>query len=192
MFSLHSSDAHCANLSNWTIKSEVKEDWSIVDGALHMCVQEGNIWGGWYQEVCNTFVYPHISGQYSAEIHVTLTPRLTFEQAGLGIYWDNANYIKISKELFDGKLSLVFVTEQKGSPKVNQRIDYQDESVDIKLEKSDGKVTAFYRTNKDSQWITIQSVDALAGEEEGLMLYTFSGDKSQPNEAVFRDLRVSS
>jgi regulation of enolase protein 1 (concanavalin A-like superfamily) len=88
------------NLNDWYIQNENPSHWSFDNGLLSMQVQEGNIFGAGSSDVDNIFIHPVSQPNYSAEITITLEPTLPFEQAGLGLYWDNNNYIKISKEMF--------------------------------------------------------------------------------------------
>ncbi|PMH44907.1 hypothetical protein BCU68_11835 [Vibrio sp. 10N.286.49.B3] len=173
------------NLDNWTIQNENPEHWSLKNEVLTMQVQEGNIFGAGATDVDNIFIYPVDKPQYSAEVTINLDPNLSFEQAGLGIYWNNNNYIKISKEMFMGERSLVFVVEQNGQPDIKHRILFDESTVSFKLERSDMEVRAYYRTRANAAWLPIISTAVLSGGEQGVMLYTFSGRITAPNFAKF-------
>ncbi|WP_299686297.1 DUF1349 domain-containing protein [uncultured Vibrio sp.] len=179
------------NLDNWTIQNENPHHWSFKNGTLTMQVQEGNIFGAGAKDVDNIFIYPVDKREYSAQVTIALDPNLTFEQAGLGIYWDNDNYIKISKEMFMGERSLVFVVEQNGEPNIKHRLIFDESSVSVKLEKSDTNVSAFYRTQDNDTWQPIISTAVLSGREQGVMLYTFSGRVIAPNFAKFSEFELT-
>ena len=177
-------------LNNWHIHNNNPANWRIDDHKLEVQVSEGNIWGTCSADVDNLFVHPSprntaSSGNYMAQVAINLIPKRTYEQAGLGIIWDTDNYIKISKEMFNGKLSLVFVIEQGGQPSVKQLIEYPADDVVVRIEKRDGLVTTSYAKSADGKWTTVGTATALEGIEKGLMLYTFGGSTLAPSVASF-------
>ncbi len=178
------------NIDNWQIQNENPNHWSFNDNVLTMQVQEGNLYGADSPDVDNLFILPLANPNYSAEITVNIEPVLPYEQAGLGIYWDKNNYIKLSREMFLGEHSLVFVVEQNGKPEVIDRISYINPTVSIKFQKIDELITVYFRSNNESTWQTIGSVKALAGSEKGIMLYTFSGSPTRPNFAKFSGFQL--
>lgn len=175
------------DLNNWHIENENKSHWSFDNGVLSMQVQEGNIFGAGKKEVDNIFIYPVSASNYSAEVTISLTPTLPFEQAGLGIYWDNNNYVKISKEMFMNVESLVFVIEQNGEPEIKERVLFDKETATVKIEKNNGLISAYFHSETNANWQLIGRVSApvAAKPEQGLMLYTFSGNKDNPKIAKF-------
>ncbi|MCK8077279.1 DUF1349 domain-containing protein [Vibrio sp. 1CM2L] len=179
------------NLVNWQIRNENPEHWSLENGVLTLQVQEGNIFGAGSADVDNIFVHPVSSADYSTEVTVQLDPNRAFEQAGLGIYWDNDNYIKVSKEMFMGERSLVFVVEQNGQPQIKERLLFSESSVSVKLVKQGGKVSAHFRPLEKQQWQEVITFDSLVGSDQGVMLYTFSGSKATPNFAKFSGFSLS-
>ncbi|MDB1125056.1 DUF1349 domain-containing protein [Vibrio algarum] len=179
------------NLDNWNIQNENPNHWSLKNGVLTMQVQEGNIFGAGAADVDNLFIYPVSKPDYSAQVTISLDPNLSFEQAGLGIYWNNDNYIKISKEMFMAERSLVFVVEQNGQPDIKHRLRFDESTVSVKLERSDTKVRAYYRTQDNDTWQPIISTAVLSGHEQGVMLYTFSGRITMPNFAKFSEFELT-
>ncbi|MEI8655697.1 DUF1349 domain-containing protein [Vibrio sp. 10N.222.51.C8] len=180
------------NLNDWYIQNENPSHWSFDNGLLSMQVQEGNIFGAGSSDVDNIFIYPVSQPNYSAEVTITLEPTLPFEQAGLGIYWDNDNYIKISKEMFMGEPSIVFVVEQNGQPEIKQLSTFEGTTASVKIEKNDGTITAFLECNQKRSWQVIGSAKTLNGQAKGLMLYTFSGSSNTPNFAKFSEFQLMS
>jgi regulation of enolase protein 1 (concanavalin A-like superfamily) len=130
-----------------------------------MQVQESNIFGAGSSDVDNLFIHPVSKPNYSAEVTVSLNPNLPFEQAGLDIYWDNDNYIKISKEMFMGEHSLVFVVEQNGRPDIKKRLLIDKETVSVMLEKKESMISAYFRSNTNAKWQLIDSTNMLAAFE---------------------------
>ncbi|MFS1480944.1 DUF1349 domain-containing protein [Vibrio lentus] len=180
------------NLNDWYIQNENPSHWSFDNGLLSMQVQEGNIFGAGSSDVDNIFIYPVSQPNYSAEVTITLEPTLPFDQSGLGIYWDNDNYIKISKEMFMGEPSIVFVVEQNGQPEIKQLSTFEGTTASVKIEKNDGTITAFLECNQKRSWQVIGSAKTLNGQAKGLMLYTFSGSSNTPNFAKFSEFQLMS
>ncbi|MEZ9188082.1 DUF1349 domain-containing protein [Vibrio sp. 10N.286.52.F8] len=180
------------NLNDWYIQNENPSHWSFENGQLSMQVQEGNIFGAGSSDVDNIFIHPVSQPNYSAEVTITLEPTLPFEQAGLGIYWDNNNYIKISKEMFMGELSIVFVIEQNGRPEIKQRCSFEGATASVRLENNEGTITAYLGGNQKQSWHVIGSAKTLNGLAKGVMLYTFSGSSNTPNFAKFSEFQLMS
>ncbi|MDK9736037.1 DUF1349 domain-containing protein [Vibrio sp. D404a] len=178
------------NLNDWQIRNENPKQWSLDKGVLTLQVQEGNIFGASSGEVDNMFVHPVSSSDYQAEVAIDLNPTLPFEQAGLGIYWDNDNYVKISKEMFMGERSLVFVVEKSGYPEIKERLSFAGQTVSVKVEKSGGTISTYFRESSEALWQKIGTVDAFLNDEKGVMLYTFSGRKNSPNFAKFSEFKL--
>ncbi|WP_375748280.1 DUF1349 domain-containing protein [Vibrio sp. HN007] len=178
------------DIQNWIIMNNNSARWSVDDRKLTVQVSEGNIWGYGSPEVENIFIKPVEQRKYSAQVDINILPKRAYEQAGLGIFWDSNNYIKISKEMFNDRLSLVFVTERDGNPQVNSLVDYSERDVIVKLEKSDGLITAFYRKSDEDAWLKMGEAEALPGSEQGVMLYTFSGSQLDPTIATFENFTL--
>jgi beta-xylosidase len=179
------------DLTQWNIINNNNELWSIKEDVLRVQIAEGNMWGLGSDTKDNLFLHPISASEYSVQVKVEFTPLRTFEQAGIGVFWDKDNYIKISKEMFNGELSLVFATEENSLPRVNQLIRYSDTAVAFKLDVTATHVIASYKALNEESWIVVGSTPRLAGNEQGIMLYTFSGNKLQPNTAAFYDFELT-
>ena len=150
------------------------------------------MWGLGSRARNNLFIKPIETTEYAVQASINLVPSRAFEQAGIGIYWDDDNYIKISKEMFNGRLSLVFATENAGHPKVNALLEYPSDDVTLRLEKRQTDVKAMYSIDGGVHWQSIGRAELLQHQERGLMLYTFSGSLLTPNTAHFSQLLIES
>jgi regulation of enolase protein 1 (concanavalin A-like superfamily) len=177
--------------SQWKIIDENNHQWKIQSGKLQMQVQPVNIWADLSLNANNLFVHPVDSNNYSTEVSVELNPKNTYEQAGIGIFWDSDNYIKITNEMFNEKHSLVFVTEENGVPKVNKYLPLDNEYVRFKLERNEKSVIASYKLSEDSLWRNILSVPVISGVESGVFLFTFSGGAKNQQWAKFDDFSIN-
>ncbi|GEA62089.1 DUF1349 domain-containing protein [Vibrio comitans] len=179
-------------LQKWQCPNPHHSPWVIEDNILKVQVAEGNMWGFGGRARNNLFFKATDTTEYAVQASINLVPNRAFEQAGIGIYWDDDNYIKISKEMFDGRLSLVFVTESNGRPRVNALLDYSGDEVTLRLEKSQTSVAAMFSIDGGTHWQLIGTTEVLQNKERGLMLYTFSGSMLEPNTAHFSELLVES
>ncbi|GAL09306.1 hypothetical protein JCM19233_271 [Vibrio astriarenae] len=173
------------NLDQWNIINNNPDAWQLRDEQLYVDIAEGNMWGYGGEPKENLFLLPVDKSSYHAQVNVELTSKRTFEQAGIGVFWDKDNYIKISKEMFNGELSLVFASEKGGNPSIVCLVPYSGHKVSLKLDVKDNAVTAYYRKDSSSEWNVVGSTTRHEGQEQGIILYTFSGNKAQPNRAVF-------
>ncbi|MEZ9629731.1 DUF1349 domain-containing protein [Vibrio breoganii] len=178
------------DLQQWQCPNPNQSPWVIEDNALKVQVAEGNMWGVGGKAKNNLFLKSIDSSEYAVQATLNLVPSRAYEQAGIGIYWDDDNYIKISKEMFNGRLSLVFATECNGNPRVNALLDYSGDDVTLRLEKSQTGVTATFSIDGGIHWQLIGTTELLEGQEQGLMMYTFSGSPLMPNTAQFTELVV--
>ncbi|PMG04780.1 hypothetical protein BCV00_14515 [Vibrio breoganii] len=180
------------DIQQWQCPNPNQSPWAIEENILKVQVAEGNMWGFGGRAKNNLFLKRIDTTEYAVQVAINLAPSRAYEQAGTGIYWDDDNYIKISKEMFNGRLSLVFATESSGNPRVNALLDYPSDDVTVRLEKSQAGVTAMFSTDGGTHWQLIGTSELLKGEERGLMLYTFSGSTRAPNTATFSDFIIES
>ena len=172
----------------WKILNEKKNEWNLKNNSLNLLVQTENIWDNLATNANNMFTLD-VENDFSAEVDIFLIPENAYEQAGLSIYQDDDNYIKISKEMFNNKLSLVFVSEKDGKPTVIERLDYPNKKVALKIERKNEKVITYYK-NLDSVWKVISSVESHLKNETKIALYTFSGNEEKPNWASFKNFKI--
>lgn len=177
--------------ANWNIINKVETDFSVNSGKLALKVQPENIWSDLATNPKNVFLMDATTTSYQTQVSVSISPFNDYEQAGIGVYWDDDNYIKISNEMFEGKHSIVFVTEKEGIPVVNRRLDLDYDDIDFRLTRTHDSISAFYKHEHSKKWRKVMSVPAIAGVEKGVMLYTFSGKKNKGNWATFDNFKLT-
>jgi regulation of enolase protein 1 (concanavalin A-like superfamily) len=85
-----------------------------------------------------------------------VTRRASYEQAGLIWHADDANYVKVMLERFEGKLVFNFVREEADQPKIVAMAPTDAGSVSIRLVVRGGKYEAQSRAAEAKEWITIR------------------------------------
>ncbi|GLS83801.1 DUF1349 domain-containing protein [Paraferrimonas haliotis] len=176
------------DITHWQRLNDHPAHWRIDNQTLSVNVSQGNIWGYGNAPVNNLFLLPVKEDDINAQVTVTLTPKRPYEQAGLALYWDDDNYIKISKEMFNGRLSLVFVVEAAGRPAIEAMTDFTESVVRLGITKQGSDVSVhFAPLSPDQQvhWQTLGKTQSLAGNPQGIMLYTFGGSGQADNAAQF-------
>ncbi len=172
----------------WKILNEKKNEWNLKNNSLNLLVQTENIWDNLATNANNMFTLD-VKGNFTAEVDVSLIPENAYEQAGLAIYQNDDNYIKISKEMFNNKLSLVFVSEKDGKPTVLKRIDYTNKKVSLQIERRHEKVITYFKNSNES-WEIISATSSHLKNELKVALYTFSGDEKNPKWANFKNFKL--
>ncbi|MDR9829171.1 hypothetical protein RCJ22_26635 [Vibrio sp. FNV 38] len=89
-----------------------------------------------------------------------------------------------------GEPSIVFVVEKNGRPDIKERLLFSESTTSLKLEKANGMISAYFRPEAKA-WATIMRLDSLTGIEQGIMLYTFSGNAATPRMAKFSDFQLN-
>ncbi len=169
--------------SHWQIMNENKEQWNIKDGQLNVLVQGAGLWADMAPSVNNIFLHS-VPDNFTAEVDVKLEPENAYEQASFGLYEDSDNYIKICKEMFENKLSLVFVSEKSGKPTLIKRVDYTNPNVRFKFQKKNKQISAYYK-NQKSQWVKIGDTENHLKKDAKIALLTLFGDTKKQKWAQF-------
>lgn len=178
------------DLMHWQLLNEQAAHWQLDEQTLSVQVSQGNIWGYGNAPVNNLFLLPVKENDIKAQVTVMLTPQRPYEQARLALYWDDNNYIKISKEMFNGRLSLVFVVEAAGQPSIQAFTDFHESAVRLSIAKQGNEVSVHFATlnhEQQADWQTLGETQSLAGKPQGVMHYTFGGSGRADNVAHFSD-----
>ena len=92
----------------WKILNEKKNEWNLKNDSLNLLVQTENIWDNLATNANNMFTLD-VKGNFTAKVDVSLIPENAYEQAGLAIYQDDDNYIKISKFLYNVNQNIIYI-----------------------------------------------------------------------------------
>ena len=94
---------------------------------------------------------PERTGGVSVEVTLTSSPQIDGEQAGLILYRNDRNYIKLVKE-FKGTPHVILVREENDKPVVIATVECPAESVVLGLVLTGGRVRARFSTNDGNTW----------------------------------------
>ena len=114
----------------------VNEDpghYSINDDELIIETSCGSMWGK--GNTCkNLFLFPAIMKDLSIDVVVTFLPENNGEQAGLVLYRDSDNYIKLVREMVDHQHVVVLAKEIHGNPETIMMEEVSSAEVKLRID----------------------------------------------------------
>lgn len=137
----------------WNWLREDTNDWIVHRDGLHIRALPGTLWGK-QNNARNLLLRPAPAGDFAAEVTVDNAPGVPSEQAGLLLYGDDDNYIKLVKEMVkDGSIRVVFAREESGKAKVVREVPFATGTeVVLRLTSAGGKVRAQFRLPTEKAW----------------------------------------
>jgi regulation of enolase protein 1 (concanavalin A-like superfamily) len=178
----------------WTWVREDAAAWKVDGGALQIKAQPGKLW---YKTKTAKNLLARKSpaagtaeAPVSAEVTIESAPETTAEQAGLYLYFDDANFVKILRENMKGKINLVLVREQKNIPEPQPAREEAATPIRLRLTWSGAKVAASYKTTGD--WVAIGEVETPAAAGAASFGLTAHGAVADADRwAKFKDFRIT-
>ena len=110
-------DGDALDLCRWTeIVRHDPEGYEVTGGELVMPAAHGDFFGNGPNDNPNIVLQPAPTGEWTATTRLRFTPNENFEQAGLIVYGDDANYAKADLVSAGGNRVLEFLRETDDSP----------------------------------------------------------------------------
>ena len=175
----------------WSWVREEKEAWKLADGTLQIRATPGNIWEG-ENNARNLLLRdpPKDLKAFTAEVTVAHTPITFGEQAGLLWYRDDDNYVKLTKEFYDGKTWVVVAVETAGKAQYREA-DCRAEWVTFRLTVAGDKVTAAFRPVGGTDWKSMGDYPFDPKTDARIGLTAHHAPKDSDRVAHFRDFRIT-
>jgi regulation of enolase protein 1 (concanavalin A-like superfamily) len=175
----------------WTWVREDRDAWRIENGALHLKVFPGSLFGGG-NDAKNVLIRP-LPAQDDISIEVTITndPKEQAEQATLLWYADDDNYVKLCKEQMSGKQNVVLAREEAGKGAFVASVPSAAPTLRLRLTRHADKIAADFATGQDEAWNHVGSCPPPAGADLKLGLIAHGAKAGSQGEAEFDRLRVS-
>jgi len=180
--------------------SWVREDpaaWKLEGGALKIKAQPGTIYYKTNNAKNMLLISSPAAGTeadpVAAEVTVASEPGVNGEQAGLLLYVDDNNYVKLVREYDkpkdgDGRVSAVMLREAKAIPEPFQKKPESPER--LRLVWAGGKVTGQFKTGEAGVWVTVATVDAPPGEHPRFGLCSNGAPPDADRWATLRNFRI--
>jgi regulation of enolase protein 1 (concanavalin A-like superfamily) len=177
---------------DWSWRAEQAGAWRIDPQGLGMRSMPGNLWAG--SKDVRGWLFrplPAIGQGVSAEVTVKAEPQANYEQAGLIWHADDANYVKVMLERFEGKLVVNFVREEADQPKIVAMAPAEAGSVSIRLIVRGGTYEAQSRKADAKEWITIGICDPLPKPPVQVGLGTMQGAQEKERWVHFSNFKIT-
>ncbi len=161
-----------------------------IEKGLHIKIEPGGLMGA-ATNAKNILVRPLPPEAKSVSVSVDTNHKKQYEQAGLNLYRDDNNYIKLVREFVDGKNWIVLVVEVNAKPSVVNKVPLPEGKTCIGLEFGEKGVTA--KCWGDSGEITTVGEAQFPMEPRPRVgVFTQSGEDGADRWACFTDFRISS
>ena len=176
----------------WSWRAEQAGAWRIDAEGLEMRSMPGNLWAG-LKDVRGWLFrpLPALREGTATEVSVKAEPQSSYEQAGLIWHADDANYVKVMLERFEGKLVVNFVREEADQPKIVAMAPTEAGSVSLRLIVRGGKYEAQSRKADAKDWITIGTCDPLPKPPVQVGLGTMQGPKEEERWVHFSNFKIT-
>lgn len=176
----------------WSFIRENTNGWRVIEGALQIRIEPGNMWGG-ENSGKNVMVReaPDPSEQ-EIEISVTVSnqPAAQYEQVDLVWYYNDSNMVKIGLELVDGKLSIVMGREENDRTRTIALIPISAHEVQLRHQVKGDKIEGYYRPLGASQWIRAGQCTLPVRGAPKLALQCYQGPRNAEHWATIREYTV--
>lgn len=175
----------------WSFVREDKKEWRLADGHLELLAQPSNIWGTRNRGTKNLLLRALPGKNSSVEVVVDFVPGKKYEQAGLILYVDDDNYVKLNRELLDGQFC-VMILESEAKPVSVKRMPFRKGPVHLRLDIAGDKVTASIKAPDSAKWIEHGNA-TLPGkiDTKRIGLFSLMGDATTPRWAKFSQFKLS-
>jgi regulation of enolase protein 1 (concanavalin A-like superfamily) len=181
-------------VSEWEWVREDPDDWRLQeDGALRLRTQPGVVWGA-RDDAENVLVRKTPAGGGSAFIEATVTleePVHKFEQAGLLVYVDDRQFVKLIVEFIDGEFYVVMAREFEKKGSVVAKIATGAKTARLRYEVEADRVKGLFKTDlASSEWQEAAVTELPSGLDRRFALFTQSGPPEESRWATIRDVQV--
>ena len=139
--------------SRWSWTRENPAHWSLTarPGFLRITTEYGGLWGALNNQR-NLLLATAPNGNFRIETRVTFTPTQFIQTAGLIIYQDDDNYIKLNRQFVDNNV-VELIREIAGSPSFTAVVESAN-TVYLRMQR-DGNVYTGYYSVDGNQWTRV-------------------------------------
>jgi regulation of enolase protein 1 (concanavalin A-like superfamily) len=179
--------------------SWIREDAAaakVEKGALHLKALPGTIWEKAATQknilVRELPAYKAEEGSIAVEVAVTHAPGVDGEQAGIMLYQDDDNYLKLCRGRVDGKTGIIFSRELAGFPTTpGERVDGAA-SHRLRIRWEPQRVTAEILPAGAPKWLVAGYCESPFRKPEGVKvaLYACGAPADAARWAQFSDFRI--
>jgi regulation of enolase protein 1 (concanavalin A-like superfamily) len=176
----------------WSFVRENTNGWRVLDGALQIRIEPGNMWGG--ENSGKNVMVRQAPDPGTREIEVTVTvsnqPTAQYEQVDLVWYYNDSNMVKLGLELVDGKLSIVMGREENDRTRTIALISVSSHQMQLRHRVNGNAIRGQYRPLGTEEWLDAGKCDLPARGAPKLALQCYQGPKNAEHWATIKDFTV--
>ena len=191
-------DGSTLNLCRWSqIVRHEPDGYTVADGKLTLPAAHGDFFQNAPNNNPNLLLQPAPSGPWTMSTRLTFDPDENYEQAGLLVYGDDANYVK-ADVVHSSNRAIEFLRETDNTAAgFDGTVSIADKPTTVELQVvSDGTtLRAYYRFDGDAGWTAFGEPAPLAGvgpnPKVGLYANDSNATVSTRDDAVFEYFRIT-
>lgn len=162
--------------------------WRLAKPGLAIKLEPGGLMGAAH-DANNILLHPLPEGAKRAEAAVDVTYEFQFEQAGLILYQDDDNYMKLVKEFVDEVEWVVLVVENSQEAQVINKVPSPDGVVRLAYQFAHDKVTAIC-WGIEQEPIQVGEVNFPMTPRPQIGIFTQSGQPNAERWATFTNFKI--
>lgn len=185
-------DSFRTDLSDhWQWVRENPDAYAITEEGLRIKLEPGGLMGAG-KDAKNILVTNLPEKARLVRVHVRTQHESQFEQAGLILYHDDDNYIKLVKEHVDGDDWVVLVVEEQAQARVVNKVPAPDPETLLEFHFDGDSVTSLSLSHAGAEKVTVATVTFPMSPRPRIGVFTQSGEPGADRWAVFRDFLIAS
>lgn len=163
----------------------------FTDEGLQIRIQPGGLMGAG-KSAKNIFTRSIPEGATQATITVSHDAQNQYAQAGLILYTDDDNYIKLVREYLDGATTIVFVTEVEAHNQLPGKAAAQSESSIVRLDWSGDLVEAYVILPDTEEPMMLGRAEFSVTPETRIGVFAQDGVEGADHWATFTNMVLTS
>ena len=175
----------------WAWVREDKNDWRMKEGAgLQIRATPGNLWEA--ENTARNLLLrppPRDAKEFVAEVTVSHAPETFGEQAGLFWYRDDDNYVKLTKEFYDGKVWVVLAAETGGKAQYKEA-PCPAETATLRLTVAEDTVEGQFRPDGAKEWTIVGALPFKAADGTRVGVNAHHAPADSARWATFTRFRI--
>jgi regulation of enolase protein 1 (concanavalin A-like superfamily) len=176
-------------IEDFEIVNPVTSDLRNSHDTIAITTCSGSMWGKG-NSCKNLLLTQSLVANSVIELTVDILPQFNGEQGGLILYVDDDNYIKLVREMVDGRQAVVLANEIKGGTTTNMVADFQSPRVGLRMVIEGERLTVGWKSPKADIYDTEQ-FEYWLGHMPEVRIGIFTHGSNPDNEAVFNGLNIT-
>ena len=178
-----------APAGDWEWIRPARDGWWVLDRALQIKALPGTLCRD-ANDARNVLLRPAPAPAFAVDVVVTSNPQTDAEQAGLVLYHDDDNYIKLVREYLDGRTYVVMAREDDGEFEVVAKVPCDGATVILGLRVDAAQVRGTMQFQSDAEATAVGTTARPAGDARLGLLCHGAADEATARRAHFRQFVV--